>query len=311
MKKIISPTLLLLAALIWGFAFSAQKALSAIPVFTLTALRSIIAGLFLLLIIPCFDKFGKTGRRLFGGKKLLDFTRTECIGGISCGIVLAVASLFQQAGLSAGTDAGKASFITALYVVLVPVLGLLLKKHPPITVWISVMIAVVGFYFLCIKDGFSVESSDLLVLACAFVYASHILVIDRFSPNCDGVRMSCIQFFTCTVICAVLALIFDSDTAIALNAGQILPLLYIGIGSSGLAYTFQILGQKGTDPTVASILMSLESVFGVIGGMLILGELMSVREAVGCAIVFAAVLLAQFDIPALIRKRKADRNNTN
>ena len=298
--------------MLWGFAFSAQKSAADLPPFTLGALRSVIAVLFLAAVIPALDKFTKNGRKILNEKRLPDLTRTELIGGIVAGIILAVASAFQQTGLGEGTDAGKAAFITALYVVIVPLISLLFGKRPPINVYISVPIAVIGFYFLCIKRGSTLVTSDLLVLICALIFAMHILAIDHFSPSSDGVRMSLVQFAVAFLVNAVLALIFEMPLNTALIVERLPAILYLAIGSSGIAYTLQIVGQKGCDPTVASILLSLESVFGVIGAALFLGERMSTREYIGCAIVFVAVILSQLDfkaIAALIKSKKCRNEN--
>ena len=307
LTKYLSPILLVVAAMIWGFAFSAQKAAEKVPPLTIGAVRSLFAAIFLVFVVMIFDKTFKTGRRLFFGEKIVDLTRVEITGGIICGLVLALASFFQQFGINHGTDAGKASFITALYVVLVPVYALALKKRAPINVWLSMPFAVVGFYFLCITDSFSIVFSDIFVLICALIFPVHILVIDKFSPMCDGIRMSMVQFFTATVVNALLALIFESPIPFTLVGEAILPLLFLGIGSSGIAYTCQIIGQRGTNPAAASILMSLESVFGVVGSALFLSEKMSLREYIGCIVVFTAVILSQLNFDSLIkRKKKSD-----
>lgn len=306
-KKYTSPFLLLIAAMIWGFAFSAQKAAAAIPPFTLGAARSLLAGIFLLFVIPLLDKAKGTERRLFSREKKLDFNKTELIGGAICGTVLAAASVLQQSGIGDGTDAGKASFITALYVVIVPLYGLFFKKRAPLNVWISVVIAVVGFYLLCIKGDLSISPSDLLVFSCALVFAVHILVIDKFSPECDGVRMSCIQFFTATVLNLVFALVFERPIEFSLIGENIFSVIFLGVGSSGIAYTLQIIGQKGTNPAVASIILSLESVFGIIGSVIFLSETMTVREYVGAGVVFFAVLLAQIDFDALLKNKRKNQ----
>lgn len=308
MKKYLSSLMLLLAAMIWGFAFSAQKAAETVPPFTLGALRSIIAGVFLLLIIPALDKLRHTGRHLFLKKRVFDFNRTELIGGAICGTVLVVATFFQQLGMALGADAGKASFITALYVVLVPIYALVLKRHAPINVWISVVIAVVGFYFLCISGDFTVELPDIIVCICSLIFPIQILAIDHFSPRCDGARMSCIQFFVGAIVNALLALITEMPVNFANVWQNIAPIVFLGVMSSGVAYTLQILGQRGTNPAAASIIMSLESVFGVLGAALVLDERMTPREYVGAAIVFVAVILSQLDIPALIKTFKNKKN---
>lgn len=295
MKKYISPLLFLTAAMLWGFAFTAQKNAEALSAFTVGGVRNIFATVFLFAVIPLLDKFTGNSRRLFGVSRHLDFTRTEIIGGTVCGVILTVASAFQQTGLSDGTDAGKAAFITALYVVIVPIISALCGKKTPLNVWISVGIAVIGFYLLCIKDDFSLLPSDALVLICALIFALHIAAIDRFSPRCDGVRMSCVQFFVAFILNTILALIFESPIDMETVGACFPSLLYLGICSSGIAYTLQIVGQKDANPAVASVILSLESVFGVIGGAVVLGETMSPREYIGCAVVFISVILSQIE----------------
>ena len=296
LKKYLSPTLLVLAAMIWGLAFSAQDAATSVPPFTLGAVRSVFATVFLIFVIISFDKISNTRRRLFSKKKIIDVNRTEIIGGTLCGAILAVASFFQQTGIAGGTEAGKAAFITSLYVVLVPVYAIFFKRRAALNVWISMPIAIVGFYLLCITENLSMVFSDVFVLICALIFPFHILVIDRFSPQCDGIRMSFIQFFVASLINAILALIFESPISFSLIGEHIMPLLFLGIGSSGIAYTLQIIGQRGANPAAASIIMSLESVFGVLGSAIFLGEEMLTREYIGCAILFVAVIISQIDI---------------
>ena len=254
-------------------------------------------------VVMAFDKLLGTGRRLFS-KKGIDLTKNEIIGGVVIGVVLVVASAFQQLGINAGTDGGKAAFITALYVVLVPVYALALKKKASLNVWISIAIAVVGFYLLCIEDNFSIAPSDLLVVACSMIFPIHILTIDHFSPKCDGIRMSMVQFFTAAILNLVIALIAESPSELSEIAPNLLPVLFLGIGSSGIAYTLQILGQKGVNPAAASIILSLESLFGIIGTALFLGKTLSNREYIGCAVVLTAVILSQIDFKAIKSKVK-------
>ncbi len=303
MKKYIPPLFCILAALLWGFSFTAQKTASAgLNVFTVGAVSKIFAAGFLFCLIPVLDKL-----KAHSGapRKGSFFTRTEIIGGIACGAVQTAASAFQQAGLEAGCDAGKTAFITALYVVLVPIIAAFLGRSAKINVWISVIIAALGFYLLCISDDFSIAPADCLVLACAIMFAVHITVIGRFSPGCDGVRMSCVQFIVGFILNTLLALIFE----LPLNAGALtdaLPaLLYLGVFSSGMGYTLQIVAQKDMDTSVAGILFSLEAVFGAIGGALLLGEVMSPREYIGSIIVFMAVILSQLDFTAIKSKLKS------
>ena len=304
LKKYISPALLLAAAIIWGFAFAAQDAASEMNAFSLGFWRSLVGGFFLISVIIALDKLLSTGRKLIS-KKGIDLNKTELIGGVIIGAVLATASAFQQIGINQGTDGGKAAFITALYVVLVPIYALALKKRAPVNVWISIAIAVVGFYLLCITDDVTVAPSDILVVVSAMLFPVHILTIDHFSPKCDGVRMSMVQFFTAALINLVIALVTAGGESLSFAVPMLLPILFLGIGSSGIAYTLQIVGQKGVNPAVASIILSLESVFGVIGTALFLGQTLSPREYLGCAVVLVAVILSQIDLKAILKKEKA------
>lgn len=306
-KKYISTALLFLAAVIWGFAFAAQDAASDMGAFALGFARSIVGGVFLIGVVIVFDKLRGTGRRLIS-KQGIDVNRTELIGGVIIGTVLVVASAFQQIGINSGTDGGKAGFITALYVILVPIYALALKKRAPINVWVSVAIAVVGFYLLCIKDNFTIAPSDLLVIGSSMIFPIHILTIDHFSPKCDGIRMSMIQFLTAAVLNLIISLITEGPGELGAIFPNILPILFLGIGSSGIAYTLQIVGQKGVNPAAASIILSLESVFGIIGTALFLGQILSPREYLGCAIVLAAVILSQIDITVIAKRKNKSKD---
>ena len=309
LSKYISPLLLIGAAVIWGFAFTAQKAAVEVPPFMLGALRSAIASIFLLILIPVSDRIRGEGRSFFSRKRGASFTRTELIGGAVCGVILAAAISLQQFGIELGTNAGKASFITALYVVIVPIYALIFGRRSSLSVWIAVSLAAVGFYFLCITDGFALETSDLFVLLCAFFFAMHIMAGDRYSPVCDCIRLSCLQFFVASLINLVLALVFERGVAPEVLLSNIPYMLYLGIGSSGVAYTLQLLGQKGTHPAAASIILSTESVFGVLGSAWLLGERMNSREVVGCAILLFAVILAQVGIPQLFQKTRVKQKD--
>ena len=293
MKKILAPMLLLLASLIWGFAFPMQKMVDAVPPMAVIAIRSLIATLFLFPMVFAFDRLKKNERH-FVSRRGLDITRQEWIGGSLIGLIYGIASAVQQMGLTGGTDGGKGAFISALYVVIVPMIGLCFGRRVRFVVWGGILLAVAGFYLLCIKGDFTMERSDLLILLCAFLFAFHILTVDHYSIRGDGVRISWIQFVVSTVVMSVLSLIFEGPVDWSAISSCILPLLYLGIASSGIAYTLQIVGQKGTQPAVSSMILSLESVFGAIGSALLLGEFMETRETIGCAVVFVAVLLAQF-----------------
>ena len=204
---------------------------------------------------------------------------------------MCLASNFQQFGIKY-TTVGKAGFITACYIVLVPILGLFLKKKCSPFIWLAVAMSVAGLYLLCITDGFSIGKGDILVLICAVLFSFHILVIDYYSPKVDGVKLSCIQFLVCGILSGIPALIFEKPEMCAvLTAWQ--PILYAGVMSCGVAYTLQIIGQKNMNPTVASLILSLESCISVLAGWVILGQQLSAREITGCVIMFAAIILAQ------------------
>ena len=224
------------------------------------------------------------------------------LGGICCGCILCLASCLQQFGIGQ-TTVGKAGFITTLYIIIVPFMGLFLKRKIGINIWISAVIAAVGMYFLCMTESFSIGAGDRLVLMCSVVFSVHILVIDYFSPKADGVVISCVQFFTAGVIAGVLMLLFDHPSVSAIIAAAA-PILYAGVMSCGVGYTLQVVAQNGVDPTVASLLLSLESVFSVLAGWVILGQKLSGRELFGCALVFAAVLLVQIPTEKLVHTTK-------
>ena len=298
-KKSTSNLLLLLTALIWGSAFVAQSVgMDYIRPFTFNCIRSTLAGIVLLPVIFVLDRIQKGSEAEKKNKSSSVQERTEkedkktlLIGGICCGFCLMLGSSLQQIGIQY-TTAGKAGFITALYILIVPLLGLFAGKRAGIKVWIGVVLAVVGMYFLCMTSGFSIAKGDFYVMLGAVAFSLHILVIDHFSPKVDGVKMSCIQFFVCGILCAIPMILFEHpELEQVLAAWQ--PIVYAGVLSSGVGYTLQIIAQKNTDPTVASLLMSLESVFSVLAGWVILGEKLSSRELFGCVLVFAAVILAQ------------------
>lgn len=288
-----NPLLLLLTATIWGVAFVAQSvSTDYVGGFTFNASRFIIGALVLVPVILFFEqKPAKAGSTSSASNAPVHSRRDLIIGGIACGICLCLASNFQQFGIKY-TTVGKAGFITACYIVIVPILGLFLGKKCSRYIWIAVAMSLIGLYLLCITDGFSIGKGDILVLICAFLFSIHILVIDHFSPKTDGVKLSCIQFLTCGVLSAIPALIFEQpDLGSILSAWK--PVLYAGVMSSGVGYTLQIIGQKDMNPTVASLILSLESCISVIAGWIILGEQLSAKEIFGCVIMFAAIILAQ------------------
>ena len=292
-RQVVFP---ILAAFIWGTAFVAQDLCAdSIGTFAFNATRYFIAVLALLVVIAVSDK-AKRNRPMPTAEEKKAANKQLWLGGLCCGVALAIASNFQQAGLVAGTDAGKAGFITALYVVLVPVFGLFFKRKVSLPVWIAVVCSVVALYLLCIKGDFSLAAGDLLILVCAVCFAVHILVIDHFTAYCDGVKLSCLQFLFAGIISAVCMFLFETVDFAAIWS-CILPLLYVGIFSCGVGYTLQILAQKDSNPTVVTILLSLESVFAVIAGAIVLHQQMTAREYIGCVVMFVAVILAQIQFP--------------
>lgn len=289
-KKFISSLLLWLAAIIWGVAFVAQSVgMEYMGPLTFNASRFLIGGIVLL-------PFALRGE-LLQWKRLetADIQKKQLkitfLGGLCCGIAICTASTFQQFGMLY-TSVGKAGFITALYIVLVPIFGLLLRKKPRKSVWICAFIAVVGLYLLCINETFSINFGDVLILMCALVFTVHIMVIDYFSPKANGITLSCIQFLFSGVLSVIGALLFETPSFGSIIAGA-LPILYAGIMSCGIAYTLQIIGQKYVEPAIASLILSLESVVSVLAGWLLLHEVLSKRELLGCALMFTAVMIVQ------------------
>lgn len=311
LRQVVFP---ILAALIWGTAFVAQDVCAdVIDTFSFNAIRSYVAVLVLLVIIAIFDALKKDKPQLSPAEKKAA-NKQMWLGGFCCGTALAVASNFQQAGIVAGTDGGKAGFITALYVVLVPVFGLFFRRKVSLPVWIAVALSVAALYLLCIKGDFGFAPGDLLLLVCAVCFAIHILVIDHFTVTVDGLKLSCVQFLVAALwatlaklVCVLLGIngIGDVSAVTSIFASPdwsgilacALPILYVGVFSSGVGYTLQILAQKDSNPTVVTILLSLESVFAVIAGAILLHQQMTGREYLGCVLMFVAVLLAQIPIP--------------
>lgn len=286
--------LLLLTAIIWGSAFVAQSVgMEHVEPFTFTFTRSIIGGVVLIPVICVLRKNHM--------QKIQGITKYEWFGGICCGIALCAASNFQQIGML-HTTVGKAGFITALYVVIVPILGLFLKKRVTILIWLCVVLSVVGLYLLCMPKGaFTLAQGDILVLICAVLFSFHILIIDYFSPKGDGVVISCIQFFVCGILSGII-MMFVETPSIANIMDAKWSILYAGALSSGVAYTLQVVAQKNVNPTVASLIMCLESVVAVLAGWIILGDKLSTREMAGCIFMFVAIVLAQLPTPKKERK---------
>ena len=284
--------LLLLTATIWGVAFVAQSvSMDYIGGFTFNAVRNIIGAITLIPVILIFSKQDPAADQNPADRQKA--RKTLITGGICCGILLCLASNFQQFGIKY-TTVGKAGFITACYIIIVPIIGIFLKKKCSPFIWIAVLLSLGGLYLLCISpgEGFSIGKGDTLVLICAVLFSFHILTVDHFSPLVDGVKMSCIQFLVCGILSGIPALIFENPNITNILQAWI-PILYAGILSCGVAYTLQIVGQKGMNPTVASLIMSLESCISVIAGWLILGQNLSGREIFGCVLMFGAIMLAQ------------------
>ncbi len=289
-KQLRGGAMLMLTALIWGTAFVAQSVgMDYLGPCAFTATRNFIGCVALLPVIALASRL-RSGAQpeeaapAPGKKALFGW-------GAACGLLLGGATLLQQAGMQTAS-AGKAGFLTALYIVIVPVLGIFLGRRPGLKVWMGVVLALVGAYLLSVKGGAGIASGDLLVIASAVVFSLHILVIDFVPAGVDGVRLSCVQFLVAGVFALVLALFLESFTWRDILSAWV-PLLYTGVVSSGVGYTLQILGQRTVNPTVASLILSLESVFAALAGWAILGQALSLRELFGCALVFVAVILAQ------------------
>ena len=290
-RQIVFP---LIAAMIWGTAFVAQsRCAGLIPPFVFNALRSAIAVMVLVPVALVFD--GAAQKR---GEPRKSDRKALLVGGALMGVALSISANLQQAGI-AEASVGKAGFITAFYVVLVPVLGIFLKKKAGVRIWVSVALAVAGLYLLCITAGESLLSSlrvsDIYLILCAVFYAVQILLIDHYAQKADGIWLSVVQFAVTAVLSGLLSLCFERvDWANVLRC--VWPLLYVGVMSSGVAYTLQILAQKDSNPTVVTLLFSLESVFSVLAGAVLLGDRLTGREYLGCALMFSAVILAQIPL---------------
>ncbi len=293
-NNLIGSILLTVCAIIWGSSFVSQSTgAEYVGPFTFMGLRSLLGSATLLPVILIKDAVQKKRGKYIGLK-----TKQERLffikGAIACGVSLCVASCLQQIGIDKGTSSGKAGFITAFYILLVPIFSVVLKKKIRPIIWPCAAAALGGLYLLCINES-SIQSSDAYVLACAFCFTVQILIVDSVSPKVDGIKLSCCQFFVTGVLCLAPMFIFE-DVSFELIKAAAPSIAYSGIMSSGVAYTLQILGQQRTEPTVASMLMSLESVFALISGMIILHEMPSAREAAGCVIMFAAIIAAQLPI---------------
>ena len=313
--KVRNTFLLLLTALIWGAAFVAQSvSMDYIEPMTFIFLRSLIGGVFLLPCIWVFDHMGGKrkceeeervaadhGEKITGvaleGQRAKEnsyrwWTDTRLLsGGMICGLFLFAANCFQQTGIQY-TTVGKAGFITSFYIIIVPLMGIFLKRYCGILTWVAVVIALAGLYFLCMNEALQIQTGDFLILISAFLFAGQIMAIDHFHTFLDGVKMSCVQFFTGAVLGGIAMLLFEEpQPGLIMQAAG--PILYTGVMSTGVAYTLQIIGQKGMNPTMAALILSLESVFSALSGFVILHQVMSARELLGCVLMFVAIILAQ------------------
>lgn len=296
-KEVSSAILLFLAAFIWGVAFVAQSVgMDYVGPFTFNGCRFLLGGLVLTPFAFLREKKYQKSEiyKNMAEEEQKKHRRVTLLGGLCCGVAICIASSFQQAGMLY-TSVGKAGFITALYIVLVPVMGIFMKKKVPVIVWMGVVLAAVGFYFLCITESFSINYGDVLLFLCAICFTFHILIIDYFAPKADGVALSCIQFWFSGIVCMSIALFKETPNISAIIAAAV-PILYAGVMSCGVAYTLQILGQKHMKPAIASLILSLESVISVLAGWVILKEVLTGRQLLGCALVFSAVILAQIPV---------------
>ncbi len=295
-KNLKGSIMLAIATVIWGTAFVFQEEASGyIGAFTLNCLRSVVGAVVLIPVALLMKniRVKKTGVP----EKLL--TKTSIVGGICCGIALAVAANLQQVGiifnaeLSEG-DSGKAGFITAMYIIFVPVVAVFGGQKLRFSVVAAVLIGVLGLYFISVKDGFTVAKGDIFILLCAMAFTGHIMVIDHFTAKADGVTLSLLQFVTAAVISGILALVFERDTATVSNiTAAAMPILFCGVMSSGVAYTLQIIGQKYSEATVASLIMSLESLFAMLAACIFYLKVPTLREGIGCVLMMVAIFVVE------------------
>ena len=282
--------MLFLAALIWGFAFAFQsQGMDHMGPMTFNGMRFLIGAIVLVPVIFIFRNPGKRKPVTAGAVKV------TVLGGIVCGLCLFAASSLQQFGIQY-TSVGKAGFLTTLYIILVPIIGIFFRRKVPVVVWIGAIISVIGMYLLCVSETMSINKGDIFAFCCAIVFAFHILSVDYFAPKTNGIVLSCLQFLTSGVCAMICAFIFEQPSVTEIVNG-VVPLLYVGVMSSGVAYTLQILGQKNAEPTLASLIMSLESAVSVLGGWLILNQRLTGKELLGCLLMFVAVVGVQiFDV---------------
>ena len=303
MKKWLGLVMLFLTAFIWGTAFVAQSVgMDYVGPFTFNFSRYIVGSLVLIPFVvfnisrrkKALKNEPSLNEKIPAKKGLFNtYTKATVFGGIICGILLCVASSLQQFGILYSKAVGKAGFLTALYIIMVPLLGIIFGRKTKALIWICVALATLGLYLLCVKEGLHFEIGDIFLILCALVFSFHIMFIDFVSPRGDGVAISCIQFAVSGVLCLICALVTERIVLTEILKGYI-PILYAGVMSCGIAYTLQILGQKYVEPTKASLILCLESVFATLGGWVILNQLLTLKETIGCIIVFIAIILAQF-----------------
>lgn len=294
LKKIVSSLLLILISAAWGGSFVAQtKGGNIVGPFSFGFLRFFVAGVAILPFVNLIDK-----SNALADKNIKRNKKDLILGGMLCGLFLAGTSAFQQLGLVMGTSSGKAGFLTSCNVIFVALIGLFFKEKVRANVWLGVGITVFGLYFLCINGDFNVMLSDVLVLICSVMNAARIIAVDRYMNKADTAKLACVQFFSASAILAVLAVIFEMDSLLlwwhTVNQSTVwLSILYAGVIAGTFAFTVQIVAQKNVNATVSSILMSTESVFSVIAGCLIMHEVLSFREIIGCVAIFIAIIVAQ------------------
>ena len=295
-RKLLGNALLTLTAFIWGMAFAFQRVgMDVIEPLTFTAVRMALAAVVVGVFAAVITRRERNASPATPPAERKTQRSRELIGGFCCGCFLAAANSVQQIGLIY-TTAGKAGFITAMYMLLVPLLSFVLfRRRISRRVWLAVAVGVAGMYLLCVNEAFRLTRGDALMCLSALLFCGHILCCDHFSPCGNPVRISAVQFATVTVITAVIAMLTEEPTWDKIRSAAV-PILYCGVVSAGIGYTLQMVAQKFTDPSIAALLMSLESVFAVIGGALLLGERMTGRELLGCAVMFLAILLVQIPV---------------
>lgn len=295
-SKAFGNLILLITSVIWGLAFVFQRTgMDSIEPISFNAARMAAAAVFLIVLSAILDLKKRKNTNIESEnspESEKESKKATLVGGVLCGLFLAASSTVQQMGM-VHTSAGKAGFITAMYMLFVPIFNLVLfKKRAGVKVWVAVALGLFGMYLLCVKESFTLTVGDALIFLCALLFSGHILCCDRFAPKCDPVKLSAVQFVVSAVICSVLALIFEEPSMQKITSAAI-PILYCGIMSGGVGYTLQIVGQKRTDPASASLIMSLESVFALITGAIFLQEMMTLPELIGCVIMFTAIILVQ------------------